>query len=92
MQKLINAGYGNCVNSEKVVSVVGIDAAPIKRLVQNAKDKGMAIDMTQGRKTKSVIVMEGGYLVLSALVPDTFVSRFNETSFIRKGEYAPEEQ
>lgn len=86
LQRLINAGYGNCVNSEKVISVVGIDAAPIKRMVQNAKDKGMAIDMTQGRKTKSVIIMDGGYVVLSALVPETFVTRFNDISFTRKGE------
>lgn len=86
MERLINVGYGNCVNSDKVISVACIDAAPIKRLVQNAKDKGMAIDMTQGRKTKSVIIMDGGYVVLSALVPETFVTRFNETSFIRKGE------
>lgn len=77
MQRLINAGYGNCVNSDKVVSIVSVDSAPIKRIVQNAKDTGMAIDVTQGRKTKSVIIMEDGYVVLSALVAETFVTRFN---------------
>ena len=77
MQRLVNAGYGNCVNADKVVSIVSVDSAPIKRIVQNAKDAGMAIDVTQGRKTKSVIIMEDGYVVLSALVAETFVARFN---------------
>ncbi|MBQ3665425.1 MAG: DUF370 domain-containing protein [Lachnospiraceae bacterium] len=77
MQRLINAGYGNCVNADKVVSIVSVDSAPVKRIVQNAKDKGMAIDATQGRKTKSVIVMDDGHIVLSALVTETFVSRYN---------------
>lgn len=86
LQRLINAGYGNCVNSDKVISVASIDAAPIKRLVQNAKDMGKAIDMTQGRKTKSVIIMEDGYIGLSALVVETFVSRFNDSSYKGKDE------
>ncbi len=77
MQRLINAGYGNCVNADKVVSIVSVDSAPVKRIVQNAKDKGLAIDATQGRKTKSVIVMDDGHVVLSALVTETFVSRYN---------------
>lgn len=77
MQRLINAGYGNCVNADKVVSIVSVDSAPVKRIVQNAKDKGLAIDATQGRKTKSVIVMDDGHIVLSALVTETFVSRYN---------------
>ena len=86
LQRLINAGYGNSVNSDKVISVASIDAAPIKRLVQNAKDIGKAIDMTQGRKTKSVIIMEDGYVGLSALVVETFVSRFNDSSYKGKDE------
>lgn len=85
MQRLVNAGYGNCVNADKVVSVVSSDAAPIKRMVQNAKDKGMAIDATQGRKTKSVIIMEDGFVVLSALVAETFVARYNDNSTAGKG-------
>lgn len=83
MQKLVNAGYGNCVNSDKVIAIACIDAAPIKRMVQNAKDKGLAIDMTQGRKTKSVIILSDGYVALSALTTETFISRFNESG---KGE------
>lgn len=76
MQKLINIGYGNVVNADKVIAVVNTDSAPVKRMIQNAKDTGKAIDATQGRKTKSVIVTNSDYIVLSALVPETITGRF----------------
>lgn len=72
---LINIGYGNVVNSDKIVAVISSDSAPARRLVQGAKDSGTAIDATQGRKTKAVIVAEG-YIILSALLPDTIADRF----------------
>lgn len=72
---LINIGYGNVVNSDQIVAVISSDSAPAKRLIQGARDNGTAIDATQGRKTKSVIVT-GRYMVLSALLPDTIASRF----------------
>lgn len=75
MGKLIHIGFGNIVNTSKIVAVVSPESAPIKRLVQNAKEKGTAIDATQGRKTKAVLVMENGQLVLSALLPETIASR-----------------
>lgn len=75
MSKLIHIGYGNVVNVEKIISIVSPDAAPIKRLVQHAKENGMAIDATQGRKTKAVIVMENQQVVLSALLPETIMGR-----------------
>ncbi|MCJ7834064.1 DUF370 domain-containing protein [Cuneatibacter sp. NSJ-177] len=75
MNKLINIGYGNVMNVDKIVSVVSPDSAPIKRLVQAAKDAGTAVDATQGRKTKGVIVTDSGLLVLSALLPETIASR-----------------
>ena len=86
--KLLNIGFGNVVNMDKVVAVVSPDAAPIKRLVQAAKESGRAVDATQGRKTKAVLVTDGDMLVLSALQPETIAKRFgvfteNET----KGEY-----
>ncbi len=71
---LINIGYGNVVNSDKVIAVISSDSAPARRLVQGAKDNGTAIDATQGRKTKAVIVTEG-YIILSALLPDTIADR-----------------
>lgn len=77
MSRLINVGFGNIVNSDKIISIIRPDAAPIKRMVQTAKDNGMAIDATCGRRTKAVIVTESGYLVLSALLPETIAGRFN---------------
>lgn len=76
MGKLINIGFGNVVNTSKVIAVINPDSAPIKRMIQNAKDQGMAIDATQGRRTKSVIVMENNQIVLSALQPETLTNRF----------------
>ena len=76
MARLINIGFGNVVNSDKVVAVVSPDAAPIKRLVQRAKEAGNIIDATQGRRTKAVIITEEDHIVLSALQPDTITKRF----------------
>lgn len=75
---LINVGYGNIVNMDKVVSIIRTEAAPIKRLIQVAKDSNMAIDATCGRKTKCILVMDSGHIVLSALLPDTIENRVNE--------------
>lgn len=77
MGKLINIGFGNVVNSDKVIAIINPDSAPIKRMIQNAKDSGMAIDATQGRRTKSVIIMESSQVVLSALQPETLTNRFH---------------
>ena len=75
---LINVGYGNIVNMDKVVSIVRTEAAPIKRMIQVAKDSNMAIDATCGRKTKCILIMDSGHIVLSALMPDTIENRVNE--------------
>ena len=72
---LIHIGFGNIVNTAKIIAIVSPESAPIKRLVQNAKEKGFAIDATQGRKTKSVLVMENSQVVLSALLPETIAGR-----------------
>ena len=72
---LIHIGFGNIVNTSKIIAIVSPDSAPIKRMVQSAKEKGMAIDATQGRKTKSVLVMENSQVVLSALLPETISGR-----------------
>ena len=78
---LINVGYGNVINMNKVCGIIRADAAPIKRMIQTAKDKDMAVDATCGRKTKSVLVMESGHIVLSALLPETIENRVNELHF-----------
>ena len=78
---LINVGYGNIVNMDKVVSIIRTEAAPIKRMIQVAKDNNMAIDDTCGRKTKCILVMDSGHVVLSALLPDTIENRVNENQY-----------
>lgn len=78
MGRLINIGYGNVVNSNKIISIISPDSAPIKRLVQTAKDNGHSIDATQGRRTRSVIITDSYHVILSALMPDTIASRFHE--------------
>ena len=75
MSKLIHIGFGNIVNADKIISIVSPDAAPVKRMVQKAKEDGTSVDATQGRKTKAVIVMENGMVVLSALLPETISAR-----------------
>lgn len=75
MNNLIHIGFGNIVNTGKIIAIVSPDSAPVKRMVQKAKENGMAIDATQGRKTKAVLVMENSQLVLSALLPETIAGR-----------------
>ena len=78
MSKLIHIGFGNVINEDKIVAVVSPDSAPIKRMIQKAKEDGTVIDATQGRRTKSVMVMENGSVVLSALLPETVSGRAEE--------------
>ncbi len=73
--KLIHIGFGNIVNAGKIIAIVSPESAPIKRLVARAREDGRTIDATQGRKTKSVIVMENDRIVLSALLPETIRGR-----------------
>lgn len=76
MTQMINIGYGNFMNAEKVIAVVASDAAPVKRMIQTAKEQERVVDATHGKKTKSVIVTESNHIVLSALLPETLQSRF----------------
>jgi regulator of extracellular matrix RemA (YlzA/DUF370 family) len=76
--KLINIGFGNMVNAERVVCVVSPESAPIKRIIQQAKDQGKLIDVTQGRKTASVILTDSEHILLSYLKADKISLRFEE--------------
>ena len=76
--KLINIGYGNMVSSTRLISVVSPDSAPIKRLVQVAKDRGMCVDATYGRRTRAVILMDTDHVILSAIQPETIAARLAE--------------
>ncbi len=73
--KFINAGYNNMVSAEKIVALVGFDSAPAKRLVQDSKDSGRAVDCTGGKKTRSVIIMNSGHVILSSLETEKLAAR-----------------
>ena len=73
--QLINIGFGNIVSANRIVTIVSPESAPIKRLVQEAKDNKTAIDATYGRRTRSVIIMDSGHVILSAVQPETVAGR-----------------
>ncbi len=72
---LINIGFGNMVSAERLLTIVSPDSAPIKRLVQEAKDRAMLIDASYGRKTRAVIIMDTDHVILSAIPPETIARR-----------------
>lgn len=78
MLKLLNVGFGNYVAANRVVAMVMPDASPIKRVVQEAREKGNLVDATCGRRTRSVIVLDSGHVLLSAIATDTINSRNEE--------------
>ena len=76
--KLVSVGFGNLISAAKIVSIVSPDSAPIKRMIQEVREKGLLIDASFGRSTKAVIVMDSGNVVLSALPPETIAARCEE--------------
>ena len=76
--KLLNIGFGSMVASGRVLAIVDPDSAPIKRVVQEARDRGMLVDASYGRKTKAVILMDTDHVILSALTPDVLSDRCAE--------------
>ena len=76
--KLVNIGFGNLVSAERLLTVVSPDSAPVKRLIQEAKEHAMLIDASFGRKTRSVLVMDTDHVILSAIPPETVAKRLNE--------------
>ena len=76
--QLINIGFGNLVNADRMVAAVSPESAPIKRIVQEARDKGSLIDATYGRRTRAVIIMDSDHVVLSAVQPETVANRLND--------------
>lgn len=75
--KFLNVGFGNMVAANKIVSIVTAESAPVKRIIQEAKDNGTLINATYGRKSRSVIVMDSGHIVLSAIQPETVANRID---------------
>lgn len=76
--QLVNIGFGNIVSAERIIAIVSPESAPIKRMVQEAKDNKIAIDATCGRRTRAVLIMDSGSIVLSALQPETVASRVDK--------------
>lgn len=76
--KLINIGFGNMISADKLVAIVSPDSAPIKRIIQEAKDNGMLIDATYGRRTRAVAIMDSEHVILSAVQPETVANRVSD--------------
>lgn len=75
--KLINIGFGNIVSANRLIAIVSPESAPIKRIIQEARDRGMLIDATYGRRTRAVIVTDSDHIILSAVQPETVAHRLN---------------
>ena len=76
--KLIGIGFGNLVSAERIVSIVSPESAPIKRMIQDVRERGALIDASFGRSTRSVLIMDSGNVILSALTPDVLGARLDE--------------
>ncbi len=75
--KLVNIGFGNMVSANRMVAIVSPESAPIKRIIQEARDRSMLIDATYGRRTRAVIVMDSDHVILSAILPETVAHRLD---------------
>ena len=84
--RLTNVGFGNVVSSGSIIAIVSPEAAPIKRLIQDAREKGCLIDATCGRRTRAVIVMDSEHVVLSAVQPETISRRLDSMQFMKEAE------
>jgi len=83
--RLVNIGYGNMVSSSRIVAVVGPEAAPIRRLVQDARDAGRVVDATCGHKTRAVVITDSDHVILSPLLPETVAARADERKADEEG-------
>ena len=84
--KLLNIGFGNMVSTDRLIAIVSPDSAPIKRMIQAGRDRGVLIDATYGRKTRSVVIMDSDHIVLSAIQPDTVAARLNGKEAVEEEE------
>lgn len=73
--RLINIGFGNFITAERIIAIVSPESAPIKRIVQEARDRGSLIDATYGRRTRAVVIMDSGHIILSSVQPETVAHR-----------------
>ncbi|MBE5781620.1 MAG: DUF370 domain-containing protein [Clostridiales bacterium] len=78
--RLINIGFGNIVSAGRVIAIVSPESAPIKRIISDARDRGMLVDATYGRRTRAVVIMDSDHVVLSAIQPETVANRMDDKS------------
>ena len=76
--QLVNIGFGNIVSASRIVAIISPESAPIKRMVQEAKEEGKAVDATYGRRTRAVLIMDSGHIILSAVQPETVAGRLDK--------------
>lgn len=84
--RLINVGFGNIVSAGKIVAIVSPESAPIKRIIQEARERGVLIDATYGRRTRAVIITDSDHVILSALQPETIAHRLDERDSVQTQE------
>ena len=82
--QLVNIGFGNIVSAERIVAIVSPESAPIKRMVQEAKDNKTAVDATYGRRTRAVLIMDSAHIILSSVQPETMMARANKEGKIEE--------
>ena len=82
--KLVAIGFGNLVSVERIISIVSPESAPIKRMIQDVRERGLLIDASFGRSTRAVIVMDSGNVILSAMQPETLAARIEDTNDVEE--------
>lgn len=90
MLQFLNIGYGNIVSAHRIIAIVSPESAPIKRLVQEGREQNILLDATYGRKTRAVIIMDDGHIVLSPIQPETIAQRLNASNKDDKEEISDE--
>ena len=75
--KMVNIGFGNIVSASRIIAVISPESAPVKRIISEAREKGLLIDATYGRKTRAVIITDSSHVILSAIQPETVANRFS---------------
>ena len=76
--KLINIGFGNMVSAARILAIISPESAPVKRIISDVRERGQLVDATYGRRTRAVIIMDSGHVILSALTPETLNTRLNQ--------------
>lgn len=82
--QLVNIGFGNIVSASKIVAIISPESAPVKRMIQESKDEKTAIDATCGRRTRAVLIMNSGHIILSAVQPETVAGRLDKDNIFSK--------